>query len=542
MVDVLNSKITWTAERGNTSFGHNGEVYTNLRPYTTGGGFSGYRFDHGEKNDSHLKVYFISDDGTYLSVWERGHGSEFLRFNMPFRDDPGQTLNDRLNSMDAKLDEAVFHARLEAAVQAYKETGEPQEFDWRGHTYTNLHDSGKTIVDYRFQHGQGDELKVFFFAEDGSQVSGWSRAGQATQFHPDRTETDNLYERLVEVDQQLPLSYVQPLTLEDHLEIFEADFDGHYDFQIAGRDMQLMRYGQELNYLLITDYDFVNPAQLGYTVAFSDDGKTFFSTDGTARPSIGHRWSWSPAGDGELGELLYGNGTKDTLYSRLQLIEYDLSTTSELFDYFEFTVTIDQEPDSDGVRFAVAGEGANLFGYDELTRIDALINHNPDGTEIQNLDFSTELYNYYGYGELSDVEGSIRPGNYDFSIETQNALGYNETIVLALAITERQNGYGVSLEIDIDSPTGSADCTANANVSDDLMITSLDVSCSDDDLESEVEDIFDDALLATLAVVQDDSLEAAVSLMDEFDFFDETAAMYAGAFAPVDNDDWFLVS
>ena len=68
-------------------------------------------------------------------------------------------------------------------------------------------------MDYRFQHGQGDELKVFSFAEDGSYVSGWARAGQATHFQPDRTETDNLYERLVEVDELLPSSFVVPLTL-----------------------------------------------------------------------------------------------------------------------------------------------------------------------------------------------------------------------------------------------------------------------------------------------------------------------------------------
>ena len=100
-----------------------------------------------------------------------------------------------------------------SAVDAYEEAGQPQKFEWRGNTYTNLHDPGKTTVDHRFQHGQGDELKVFCFAEDGSYVSGWARPGQATHFHPDRTEMDNLYEPLVEVDELLPSSFVVPLTL-----------------------------------------------------------------------------------------------------------------------------------------------------------------------------------------------------------------------------------------------------------------------------------------------------------------------------------------
>ena len=539
MPDVLDAKIKHTAELGKTSFGHNGEVYTNLHPYTTAGsGIKGYRFDHGEKGDPYLKVYFISDDGTYISVWERGHGTEYLRFGTSFLDE--QTLNDRFNSLNDKLDEAVFHARLDAAVDAYEETGLPQEFEWRGNTYTNLHDPGKTTVDYRFQHGQGDELKVFFFAEDGSYVSGWSRAGQATHAHPERTETENLYDRLVEVDELLPSSFTVPLTLEEHLGIFEERGGSPYGFQIADRDMLVVLHGGSgYEYIITTDYDFVNRSGRTNWFSLSGDGTLLFGADGEGA-HLWHRWDWTPDGDSELGELLYGNGLKDTLYSRLQLIEYDLNESVEVFGYLEFIVTIAQTPDSDGVRIALTGEGADLFGYGEFTKINGALNHDRDGSEIQFLDFSSEIYNLYGYGETSDIEGSIGPGNYSLSIETYDALGYNETIVLALDVAERQGGYGVTLEIDVDSSTVSADCTANAVVSDDLTVTSLDVNCSDDDLERDIEDIFDDALVESFAVVQDESLQGSFNITDELDFVDETAPVYAGAFAPVDNDVWFV--
>ena len=540
MTDVLDTKIKTAANYGITSFGHNGEVYTDLRPHSTSSGITGYRFDHGEKSDPYLKVYFISDDGTYLSVWERGYGTEILRSSTSFDDDPEQALNDRFNSLNAKLDEAVFHARLEAAVRAYEETGQPQEFEWRGNTYTNLHDPGKSVVDYRFQHGQGHELKVFLFAEDGSYVSGWSRAGQTTHAHPDRTETDNLYDRLVEVDELLPESFAVPLTLEQHLDIFQERGGSRYGFQIAGRDMLVVMHGgSEYEYTLRTDYDFVNRSDIINLFTLSDDGTRLFGTDGEGA-HLWHLWDWTPDGDSELAELLYGNGLKDTLYSRLQLIEYDLNESVELFGYFEFSVTIDQAADADGVRIAVTGEGADFFGYGEFTSINGALYHDRDGSEIQFIDFSSEIYNLYGYGETSDLEGSIRPENYRVSIETHDALGYDETIIVALDVAERPGGYGVTLEIDIDSPDVSADCTANADVRDDLTVTSLDVNCSDDDLESDVEDLFDEALVESLVIVQTESLQAPLNITDDFDFVDETAPVYAGAFAPVDNDDWFI--
>ena len=540
MADALDTKIKNAAEYGITSFGHNGEVYTDLRPYTTSGGITGHRFDHGEKRDPYLKVYFISDDGAYLTVWERGHGTETLSFNTSFDEDPEQTLNDRLNSLNDQLDEGVFHARLDAAMDTYEETGQAQEFEWRGNTYTNLHDPGKSHVDYRFQHGQGDELKVFFFAEDGSYVSGWSRAGQSTHAHPDRTETGNLYDRLVEVDELLPASFAVPLTLEQHLDIFEQGGGSPYGFQIAGRDMRVSLYGgNDYEYIIRTDYDFVNRS--GHTYfALSDDGTLLFGSDGGGGTRLWHRWGWAAEGDSELGELLYGNGLQDTLYNRLQLIEYDLNETLELFGYFEFLVTIDQAADGDGVRIAVTGEGADLFGYGEFTEINGALNHDRDGSEIEFLDFSSEIYDLYGYGETSDLEGSIRPGNYGISIETHDALGYDETIVIALDIAERRGGYGVTLELDIASPSVSADCTANADVTDDLTVTSLDVNCSDPDLESDIEEVFDDALVESLAVVQDENLQAPLNITAEFDFVDETAPVYVGAFAAVDNDDWFI--
>ena len=92
----------------------------------------------------------------------------------------------------------------------------------------------------------------------------------------------------------------------------------------------------------------------------------------------------------------------------------------------------------------------------------------------------------------------------------------------------------------VGSPMVSAECSANADVNEDLTVTSLDVNCSDDELESDIEDIFDDALVDTFAIVQDESLRGSVNLIDEFDFVDDTAPVYVGAFAPVDNDDWFI--
>ena len=541
MPDVVDAKIKRTAEYGKTSFGHNGEVYTDLRPHTTSGGLEGYRFDHGEKGDPYLKVYFISEDGTYLTVWERGYGTETLSFDTPFDEDPQQTLDDRLTMLTSRLDENVFHARLAAATDTYEATGMPQDFEWRGNSYTNLHDPGKSHVDYRFEYGQGDQLKVFFFAEDGSYISGWSRAGGKTHAHPDRTETDNLYGRLAEVDELLPSSFVVPLTLEEHLEKLEAGPGGEYGFQIAGRDMLATYSGSyEHDYNVITDYDFVNGTGFSHVVYLTADGTSFFATDTDGVIGVSHGWGWSPASDSELGDFLYDSGLKDTLYSRLQLIEYDLDATAELFGYFQFNVTIDQAPGSEVIKIAAAGEGLDLFGYGELTRINAVLNHGPDGSEIQNLNFTSQVYDLYGYGEVSAVEGSISPGNYSFSIETFDALGYGETIIIALDIAARQNGYGVGLELDIDSPDVSADCSANASVSEDLTVTSLDVNCSDADLETDIEDVFDDTLVETLAIVQDEDLLATVNLTDEFDFVDETAPVYAGAFAPVDNDDWFL--
>lgn len=562
MPDALDTKIKKTAELGNTSFGHNGEVYTDLRPHSTSGGITGYRFDHGEKSDPYLKVYFISADGSYLTVWERGYGTETLSFNTSFDNDPRQTLDDRLTMLDSRLDENVFHARLAAAVDTYEETGVPQQFEWRGNTYTNLHDPGKSHVDYRFQHGQGDELKVFFFAEDGTYVSGWSRAGQTTHAHPDRTETDNLYDRLVEVDELLPSSFTVPLTLEEQLAILEGEPDRAYEFQLAGRDIQALKaVVPGYQYLLIMDYDFVNAVHGIYYapsyydpvvssfVYLSDDGLSFHifgNTEGLV--SLYHDWGWQPTNDSGLGELLYGDDSKDTLYSRVQLIEFDLKETEHLFqsqdlsltDVSRFRATINQAPGGDEIRIDVEGELTGLFGYDTRTTLDGTINHGHDGSEIQNISFTSEAYDLLGYGEESTIEGAINQGNYSLSIETYDALGYDETIVVALVITERREGYGVNLEIEVDSSAVSADCSANADVSEDLRVTSLDVNCSDDDLESDIEDIFEDALVETFAIVEDESLQGSVNLIDEYDIVDETAPVYSGAFAPVDNDDWFI--
>ena len=548
MADVLDAKIKGTAERGNTSFGHNGEVYTDLRPYTTSGGITGYRFDHGEKSDPYLKVYFISDDGTYLSVWERGYGSEYLRSSTSFDEDTEQTLSDRFNRLNDKLDEAVFHARLATAVEQYEETGQPQEFEWRGNSYTNLHDPGKSVVDYRFEHGQGAQLKVFFFAEDGSYVSGWSRAGQATHPYPDRTATDNLYDRLVEVDELLPSSFVVPLTLDEHLEKLEEE-DGVYEFQMAGRDMRVSdKYGGPDHPIrLFRDYDFVNDTYYTSPVDFTHDGTSFYILEGRNGVLIDlvYDWGWSPTNGTEWGELLYGNGRKDTLYGRIQLIEYEIEEALDIFDngitsLGGFRVTINQAPGNDELIVDVVGGDRNILNFDGTISVDATIIHGRDGSEIQRFDFVLEAYDLLGYDEESIIEGAIDPDSINLRSETYDALGYSETITVDLTINERQNSYGVSLEIDVDSPDVSADCSATADLSEDLTVTSLDVNCSDDELERDLEEVFDELAVDALEIVQDENLLGTINLIDDFELVDESAPVYAGAFAPVDNDDWFI--
>ncbi len=548
MPDVLDAKIKGTAERGNTSFGHNGEVYTDLRPYTTSSGITGYRFDHGKKNDPYLKVYFISDDGTYLSVWERGYGSEYLRSSTSFDADTEQTLSDRLNSLNDKLDEAVFHARLSAAVEKYEETGQPQEFEWRGNSYTNLQDPGKAHVDYRFQHGQGDQLKVFFFAEDGTYVSGWSRAGQATHAHPDRTETDNLYDRLVEVDELLPASFEVPLTLEEHLDKLEKEGGVYYAFQMAGKDMLAGYFGGPAHPMrLFTDYDFVNGTYYTFPVDFTLDGTSFYILGGRDSVSIDlvYDWGWSPTGDTKWGEILYGDGQKDTLYGRIQLIEYEIEGALDIFDngitnFGGFRVTINQAPENDELIVDVVGGDRGILNFDGTISVDATIIHGRDGSEIQRFDFILEAYDLLGYDEQSIIEGTINQDSINLKSETYNALGYSETITVNLTINDRQSGYGVSLDIDVDSSNVSAECSANADLSEDLTVISLDVNCSDDDLERDIEDVFDELAVDALEMVQDESLLGTVNLIDDFEFVDEAAPVYAGAFAPVDSDDLFI--
>lgn len=151
-----------------------------------------------------------------------------------------------------------------------------------------------------------------------------------------------------------------------------------------------------------------------------------------------------------------------------------------------------------------------------------------------------ETYDLLGYDEQSIIEGAINPDSFNIRSETYNALGYSETITVDLTINERQNGYGVSLDLDVDSPDVSAECSANADLNEDLRVISLDVNCSDDELERDLEDVFDELAVDALEIVQDESLLGTVNLIDDFDFVDETAPVYAGAFAPVDSDDWFI--
>ena len=545
MYDALADKIKYTTELGNTSFGHNGEVYTDLRPYSTSSGITGYRFDHGEKSDPHLKIYFISDDGSYLSVWERGYGTEQLRFSTSFDEEPEQTLNDRFNSLNDQLDEAVFHARLDAAIDVYEETGMAQDFEWRGNTYTNLHDPGRSHVDYRFQHGQGDELKVFFFAEDGSYVYGWSRAGQSTHAHPDRTETDNLYDRLVEVDELLPSSHTITLTLEEHLDVLE---ENPY-FQIAGRDMVGFVSGNiTYDYVLLTDFDFVS-GFIGYSVALSDDGTlvALFHPDFGVL-DIGHDWGWSPTNNHEMGSILYGTGLKDTFYARVLLFEHQLNEIVELYDagiltddFFisEFSLDIDQVPNSNNIRFDLYGEFTEVSAYGEATTdIYAVFTRDPAGPEIRSISFEGWSYNFFGYGEEIYVEGSVHQDRIQLNYEVVDALGYDETLIFDLVIDERANSYVIDFDLKSEDLFVPVECSGTIRVSQDFTVTSSEVDCSDRELEEDVEAVFDElAEGAAQLVAVSDGLQD-VFIVEDYDFVDETVPEYVGAFAPADNDVW----
>ena len=545
MTDVLRAKIDYALEAGITSFGHDGEVYSDLRSYTTSSGVKGHLFDHGEKKDPYLKVYFISEDGSYLSVWERGYGTEHLRFNTTVNDDPEQTLNDRFTSLNDQLDEAVFHARLQTAVDAYEETGVPQEFEWRGNNYTNLHDLDKSHVDYRFDYGQGDQLKVFVFAEDGSYVTGWSRAGQKTFVHPDRTETDNLYQRLQEVDELLPSSYAAPLTLEDHLDIIQEKESASYEtlihgFQIAGRDMLVIWRPSYDIYNIYPDYDFVNSDYLNW-IELTGDRKSFFIENASGDIAISYQWDWSSTGDAEVGSILYGNGLKDTLYSRMQLIEYELNVDSKLYYDLWLTANFVQAADGDTIKVVTAGIGTDVFGNLETTDFDAIMNIDRDGVELQSFNFTSQAYNLLDYGEFSDVEGSFDQGSYNFYLEAYDVLGYSETFIFDIEITERQNGgYTFNLDTSITNSIVSVECSANAVMNEDLRVVSRNVDCSDNDVESDIEDVLDETLVGSLEYLQDENLVEAVSIGNSVGFVDETALVYVGAFAPIDNDDWFL--
>ena len=551
MPDVLDAKIKNTAELGKTSFGHNGEVYTDLRPYTTSGGLEGYRFDHGEKSDPYLKVYFISGDGTYLSVWERGYGTETLSFSTSFGEDPGQTLNDRLTSLNDRLDEAVFHARLDAAIDAYEETGAAQEFEWRGNTYSNLHDPGRSHVDFRFQHGQGDELKVFFFAEDGSYVSGWSRAGQATHAHPERTETDNLYDRLVEVDELLPSSSVTPLTLKAHLDRLDEEVDGEYEFQMAGRDMVGLAFGVgSYDYVLFTDVDIVNKITFGHGIALSEDGVTltyFHPVFGLS--NFGYGWGWSPTNDDALGSILYGAGVKDSLYNRVSLFESQMSGLQELYnagimtdEYYlsGFSLDIDQVSNSNDIRFDLYGEFTELSAHGEgTTDIYAGYTRDLAGPEIRSISLEGESYNFFGYGEEMYVDGSIHQDRIQLNYEVIDALGYDETLILDLVIDERANSYVIDFDLRSEDLFVSVECSGTIRVNQEFTVSSSQIDCSDRELEEDVEAVFDEvAEGAAQLVAVSDGLQD-VFITNEYDFIDETAPEYVGAFSPVDNDVWF---
>ena len=544
MVDILDAKIKGTAELGKTSFGHNGEVYTDLRPHTTSAGLEGYRFDLGDKNDPYLKVYFISDDGTYLSVWERGYGTRQLRFNTSFDEDTEQTLNDRFNSLNAQLDEAVFHARLATAVQTYEDTGQSQDFECRGNSYTNLHDPGKSHVGYRFQYGHGDQLKVFFFAEDGSYVSGWSRAGQTTHAHPDKTETENLYDRLVEVDEQLPSSFTVPFALEEHLDILGEDPDGEYEFQIAGRDMTaVLAPGLVGDYLIFPDSEFVNNFYSSFAMVLSTDGTSFtFFHPNFGLLDFGHDWGWSPTNNDELGSILYGTGVKDSLYTRVSLFEHQLSGIQELYndgvitdDFYlsGFSLVIEQVPNSNEIRFNLHGVLSELSAYGEyLTDIYVVFTRDLAGPEIRSISFEGEYYNLLGYGEEVSLEGNVYQDRIQLNYEASDLLGYDETFNLDLVINELPDGYIIDFDLSSEDLFIPVECSATIQVNQDFTVSSSEINCSDMELEEDLEDIFDE-----LAEAASQLVAVSDGLQDVF-IVDETAPEYAGAFAPVDNDVW----
>ena len=547
-LDILDAKIKHTAELGKTSFGHDGEIYTNLRSVTRSDGTTGYRFDH-EDNESYVKSYFIKNDGTWLFVTERGHPTVSLRFDAPF--DENDTLGGRFNELNDALDESVFNARLGAAIQNYELTGEPQDFKWRGNSYTNLQDTGKSTVDYRFDHGSGDDRKAFFFAEDGSHVFGWSKTGGGQSYHhPDKTETDSLYDRLVEVDEKLPSSYAVPLTLDGHLDILDDDPGGRYDFQLAGRDMAaVLTPNLVTDYLIYTHIDFVNDISYSYGVALSSDG-TFFALyhPDFGLLDIGHDWGWSPTDNSELGGILYGSGQKDTLYNRVLLFEYQLNGIDELYNaevltdnifLSGFNLDIDQVPTSDEIRFNLHVVVDEYYGYGSgATDIYAVFTRDLAGPEIRSISLEGESYNLLDYGEDLSVEGSIQQDRIQLDYEAYDALGFGETLIIDVVIDEGANGYVIDFDLSSEDLFIPIDCSATIRLDQEFTIISTNVNCSDNDLEAELESALEDVAEEAASLVAVSNGLQDVFIMNEYDFVDETAPEYIGAFAPVDDDLW----
>ena len=275
------------------------------------------------------------------------------------------------------------------------------------------------------------------FSLNGSHAK---TGGGQSYHHPDKTETDSLYDRLVEVDEKLPSSYAVPLTLDGHLDILDDDPGGRYDFQLAGRDMAaVLTPNLVTDYLIYTHIDFVNDISYSYGVALSSDG-TFFALYHPDFGLLDNDWGWSPTDNSELGGILYGSGQKDTLYNRVLLFEYQLNGIDELYNaevltdnifLSGFNLDIDQVPTSDEIRFNLHVVVDEYYGYGSgATDIYAVFTRDLAGPEIRSISLEGESYNLLDYGEDLSVEGSIQQDRIQLDYEAYDALGFGETLII----------------------------------------------------------------------------------------------------------------
>ena len=103
---------------------------------------------------------------------------------------------------------------------------------------------------------------------------------------------------------------------------------------------------------------------------------------------------------------------------------------------------------------------------------------------------------------------------------------------------EGANGYVIDFDLSSEDLFIPIDCSATIRLDQEFTIISTNVNCSDNDLEAELESALEDVAEEAASLVAVSNGLQDVFIMNEYDFVDETAPEYIGAFAPADNDVW----